>query len=112
MLRLFLATTILLTCADHWTTYLCLYAPIDGWAVSEANPIADWLFTRAGLGIGLTIDSLVTLGAIAFLTTTQIFDRSIKLALLAIICVATGYAVFNNLSAIDRMGLAPWSGLV
>ena len=112
MLRLFAATTILLTCADHWTTYLCLRAPIDGWAVSEANPIAQWLFGWAGLGTGLMIDSLVTLGAIAFLSTTRIFDERVKVALLAIISFSTGYAVANNLDAINQMGLAPWSGLV
>ncbi len=112
MLRLFVATTILLTCADHWTTYLCLNSPIEGWAVSEANPIADWLFEWAGLGTGLMIDSLVTLGAIFFLTTTHVFDGSIKVGLLVIISLSTGYAVVNNLEAINRMGVAPWSGLV
>ena len=111
MLRIFAATTILLTCADHWTTYLCLHAPIEGWAVSEANPIADWLFEWAGLGVGLMIDSLITLGAIAFLATTTVFDHAVKVGLLAIISVSTGYAVYNNLGAIQQMGLAPWSGL-
>jgi hypothetical protein len=112
MLRLFVATTILLTCVDHWTTYLCLHAPVDGWTVSEANPIAEWLFGWVGLGAGLVIDSLVTLGAIVFLSTTQIIDRSVKVTLLAIISLSTGYAVVNNLDAIHQMGLAPWSGLV
>jgi len=112
MLRLFAAMTILLTCADHWTTYICLNAPIEGWAVSEANPIASWLFDWAGLGTGLMIDSLVTLGAIAFLSMTRVFDHGVKVGLLAIICVSTGYAVFNNLGAISQMGLAPWSGAV
>jgi hypothetical protein len=112
MIRLFAAATILLTCADHWTTYLCLSAPVEGWRVSEANPVADWLFEWAGLGLGLVIDSLVTLIAIAFLSTTPIIDRSIKVGLLAIITVSTGYAVVNNIGAITRMGLAPWSGAV
>ena len=111
MLRLLAATTILLTCADHWTTYLCLHAPVDGWTVTEANPVADWLFGWAGLNAGLMIDSLVTLGAVAFLMTTHTFDRSIKVGLLAVITLATGYAVINNLTAISRMGIAPWSGL-
>ena len=112
MLRLFAATTILLTCADHWTTYLCLHAPVEGWAVSEANPVADWLFQWAGLGAGLMIDSLVTLGAVVFLSKTNLFDHNIKIALLAAICLTTGYAVFNNLGAISQMGLSPWSGVV
>ena len=112
MLRVFALVTILLTCADHWTTYLCLHSPIDGWSVVEANPVAEWLFEWAGLAGGLAIDSVVTITAIGFLTATSVFERSVKLALLAIITVSTGYAVINNLGAISRMGLAPWSGLV
>jgi len=112
MLRVFAVTTILLTGADHWTTYLCLKAPVAGWAVSEANPVADWLFQAAGLTGGLMIDSLVTLAAILFLSTTRLLDHSMKLGLLAIITISTGYAVVNNLGAISRMGLAPWSGAV
>lgn len=110
MLRLFALTTILLTCADHWTTYLCLHAPVDGWVVVEANPIAEWLFGWAGLDAGLLIDSAVTLGAVAFLATTDVFSHLMKTSLLAVIAVSTGYAVVNNLGAISRMGLAPWSG--
>jgi len=111
MLRLFVITTILLTCLDHWTTYLCLHAPVEGWDVVEANPIPLWLFGWAGLGKGLMIDSLVTFGAVIFLSTTQVFDRSLKIALLAVITISTGYAVINNLGAISQMGLAPWSGV-
>jgi hypothetical protein len=112
MLRVFAFTTILLTCADHWTTYLCLRAPIDGWVVVEANPVAEWLFGWAGLDTGLLIDSAMTLGAVIFLTTTDVFSRTIKMSLLAVIAMSTGYAVLNNLGAISRMGLAPWSGLL
>ena len=54
----------------------------------------------------------MTLGAVAFLLFTQSFDRSVKLGLLGVITLATGYAVLNNLTAISRMGIAPWSGLV
>ena len=111
MLRVFACATILLTGADHWTTYLCLRSPVEGWLVSEANPFAEWLFDWAGLGAGLAIDTAVTLGAVVFLVTTQVFGRSVKLGLLGVITASTGYAVFNNLGAITRMGLAPWSGV-
>jgi len=103
--------TIILTGADHWTTYLCLRQPVDGWIVTEANPIAELLFESAGLGAGLAIDSVITVVAVLFLVTTRIFNRNAKLGLLAIIAMATSYAVFNNLGAITRMGLAPWSGM-
>jgi hypothetical protein len=111
MLRVFVLATVLLTGADHWTTYLCLHAPIEGWQVSEANPFADWLFEWAGLGVGLVIDTLVTLGAVFFLATTHVFARPVKVALLAFITLSTGYAVINNLGAITRMGLVSWPGV-
>lgn len=110
MLRLFAITTLLLTCADHWTTYVCLQAPVEGWQVTEANPVADWLFGWAGLGGGLLIDSAITLAAVAFLAKTRSIDGQWKTALLALITLSTGYAVVNNLDAISRMGLSPWSG--
>jgi hypothetical protein len=112
MLRLFAITTVLLTCADHWTTYVCLNAPIDGWTVTEANPVAEWLFSWAGLNAGLAIDSLVTLGAVFFLLTTHAMGRRLKVGLLAAITLSTAYAVINNVDAIGRMGLAPWSEFV
>ena len=112
MLRAFVLTTILLTAADHWTTYLCLHAPVEGWSVFEANPIAEWLFGWAGLGAGLVIDTLVTLGAVFFLVTTPVFGRGTKVAILAVITLSTGYAVVNNLTAISQMGLDPFAGLV
>ena len=111
MLRFFASTTILLTCADHWTTWLCLHAPVSGWNVSEANPVAAWLFRSAGLSEGLAIDSLITLGAVVFVFTTPVFDRVVKVGLLAVITCATGYAVARNVDAIQRMGLWAWPGL-
>ena len=112
MLRYLTLATIALTALDHWTTYLCLRYPIEGWVVSEANPVADVLFKTAGLGPGLAIDSFVTLAAILFLFTTRLFTRRSKIGFLTIITVTTGYAVYNNLGAINRMGIAPWSGLL
>jgi hypothetical protein len=112
MLRVLVVATLLLTCLDHWTTYLCLHAPVDGWSVVEANPVAQWLFEHAGLGMGLAIDSLLTAGAILFLATTHVFGHGLKLAILAFITCSTGYAVANNFEAITRMGLDPLAGLV
>ena len=72
--------------------------------VTEANPIAEVLFESAGLGAGLAIDTVVTLLAVLFVVTTRILDRNTKIGLLAIITMATSYAVVNNLGAITRMG--------
>ena len=110
MLRLFVGMTIALTCADHWTTYLCLHAPVEGYDVVEANPVAQWLFDRAGLMAGLVIDTTLTILAIAYLTRTGVLAHRVKIVLLCLIAFSTGWAVVNNLGAIDRMGIAPWSG--
>ena len=112
MLIAFALTTILLTCADHWTTYLCLHAPVDGWSVNEANPVAEWLFGWAGLSNGLMIDSAVTLGAVLFLCVSNAFGLTTKVSLLAIIAMSTGYAVVNNLAAMSRMGIDPIVGII
>ena len=49
MLHALAIMTLLLTGADHWTTYLCLREPIAGWQVIEANPVVDLLFRQSGL---------------------------------------------------------------
>ncbi len=107
----FLATlTLLLTAADHWTTYLCLRRPIEGWTVTEGNPIADWLFSTVGLVPGLAIDSVFTLVAIAFLLTTSRIPRPVKGAFFTLVVVWTGHAVVNNLKAIEALGLSLLGG--
>lgn len=107
MLRLLAGSSLLLTGADHWTTWLCLRSPVSGWEVTEANPIADWLFQSTGLVPGLAIDSLITLFAVAFLLLTAALPDTIKIAFLGLITLTTGYAVVNNLTAMSEMGLWP-----
>jgi len=107
MLRALAGLTLLLTGADHWTTYLCLRLPVAGWEVIEANPIADWLFGAAGLVNGLWIDTAITLCAVAFLLATDRFGESVKLGLLGFIATTTCYAVINNLNAMQDLGLSP-----
>ncbi|MBW2725637.1 MAG: hypothetical protein JRE71_14740 [Deltaproteobacteria bacterium] len=99
--------TLLLTFADHWTTYLCLRVPISGWQVVEANPAVELLFRGAGLVGGLMIDSVFTVVAVAFVFYTQSFQKQVKQAFLAFIVVTTGYAVANNLQAISALGISP-----
>ncbi len=106
-MRILAALTLLLTGADHWTTYLCLRAPVPGWSVTEANPFADWLFTQLGLVPGLLADGVITIGAIAFLLMTTRFTPPVKLAFFGLIAFWTGYAVVNNFQAIAAMGLDP-----
>ena len=107
MLRTLAGTTLLLTGADHWTTYLCLRTPVRGWEVLEANPLAQWLFEATGLVPGLAIDTAITLMAVGFLLTTHRFAEGVKLGLLAFIATTTAYAVINNLYAMQDLGLSP-----
>ena len=107
MLRVLAGSSLLLTGADHWTTWLCLRSPVAGWEVSEANPVAEWLFGVAGLVPGLVIDSAITLLAVGFLVFTAALPNMVKTAFLALITCTTGYAVANNLQAISAMGLWP-----
>ena len=107
MLHALAITTLLLTCADHWTTYLCLRAPVAGWQVVEANPVVDLLFRLNGLVGGLVIDSAFTVFAVCFVLYTQRFGQRMKEGFLAFLVLTTGYAVVNNFQAISELGLSP-----
>ena len=107
MLHILALLTLLLTAADHWTTYLCLKSPVPGFDVSEANPIANWLFQSFGLVPGILLDSAVTLLAIGFLVSTALIPRPAKRVFLMVVIGWTGFAVLNNLQAILSLGLSP-----
>lgn len=106
-MRILAILTLLVSAMDHWTTYLCLRAPVDGWRVTEANPIADALFDSYGLVQGLVIDSAITLLAVGFLLTTRRLSLLAKGLFFAAVIAWTGFAVVNNLHAIEVMGLSP-----
>jgi len=99
--------TILLSAADHWTTYLCLREPVAGWQVAEANPLAQWLFDSFGLIPGLLIDSGVTLVAVAFLLSTSQIPKLTKGLFFGVVIAGTSVAVYNNWLAIQALGLSP-----
>lgn len=105
-MRILAILTLLVSAMDHWTTYLCLREPVDGWSVTEANPIADALFQSYGLVQGLAIDSFVTLLAVGFLLTTRRLPSLTKSLFFAAVIAWTGFAVVNNLHAIRAMGLS------
>jgi len=105
MLHLLALCTLLLTTADHLTTWLCLRAPVAGFAIYEANPIAAWLFAQLGLVPGLLVDSAVTLAGLAFLVKTGMLAHGLKLAFLGVVVLATSLAVANNVRALEILGL-------
>jgi hypothetical protein len=111
VLHLLAIASLLLSAADHWTTYLCLRSPVEGWLVSEANPISGWLFETLGLVPGLMVDSAVTVIAVVFLVTTRMLPRIVKGAFFVFVIGWTAYAVANNLEAIRSLGLSPFGAL-
>jgi hypothetical protein len=110
MLALLAGMTVVLTAADHWTTYLCLREPVSGWQVTEANPLAEWLFASTGLFEGLLLDSAVSVVALAFLLTTELIPSVAKNLFLGLVVLGTAWAVVNNLQALSALGLSPWGG--
>jgi hypothetical protein len=111
MLLTLVVVALVLSAADHWTTYLCLTHQAPGLQVSEGNPLAAWLFTTLGLPGGLAVDSLVTLGALAFLLASRSLPRFVKLVFLSALITATALAVDNNLEALTALRVAPLGGL-
>jgi uncharacterized protein YacL len=105
-LRILALLTVLVSAADHWTTYLCLRAPVPGWQVAEANPVADWLFQTLGLVPGLLLDTLVTILAVGFLLSTTAIPHTVRAAFLTVVTVWTAFAVVNNVQAMQALGLS------
>ena len=104
--------TVLVSSADHWTTYLCLTNPVAGWTVSEVNPISAWMFEVIGVGPALWLDSAVTIVGVGFLATTRVLPDSVKVPLLAAVFGVTAYAVANNLDGVWELGLMLTGGRV
>ena len=102
-----IASIVVLTCADHLTTWLCLSEPVEGWTVSEANPIARWIFLSAGLVPGLLIDTLITVAALTFVAATPRFSPTLKTSMLSFVTLVSFYAVTNNVLVIADLGIGP-----
>ena len=100
--------TLLVSAADHWTTYVCLRAPIPDWDVREANPLANWLFETIGLVPGLLVDSAVTVFAVIFLLGTSRLPDAAKYGVFAVLIAVTSVAVVSNSFAIRALGLSPF----
>ena len=99
------ALAIGLNALDNLTTYVCLRGDVVGFDVYEANPLAAWGFDVMGLGSGLIFEMVISIGAIAFLVTTPIFPHRIRLGLLAVLVALPAWAVLNNISVMDAIGL-------
>ncbi len=106
MLPAFAGLAFLLALLDHVTTWLCLRAPVPGWEIREANPLAAWLFGNVGLVEGLALDTLVTVLAVVLLARSQRMPPAAKLGLLGLLIATSAFAVANNVDVIQQIGLA------
>jgi hypothetical protein len=96
---------LILNTLDNATTFACLRAPVDGFEVIEANPLARWLFDALGLVEGLMIESLLTLGAVVFLIMTRTLRPEIRMGLLVVLSALPAWAVANNLRVMATIGV-------
>ena len=96
---------LMLNVADNATTFLCLRAPVNGFDVFEANPVARWLFDGVGLIEGLMLETVLTSGAVIFLVITPRIPRRTKVLLLTALALLPAWAVSNNLQVILDIGI-------
>ena len=90
---------------DNFTTFLCLRAPVRGYEVVEANPLARWLFEEVGLVEGLLIETLLTLGAVGFLVLSSRIPAPIRLGLLGVLAILPAWASLHNFEVIQALGI-------
>ncbi len=96
---------VVLNLLDNTTTFLCLRAPIPGFEIFEANPLARWMFEAMGLLEGLVLETVITTAAVAFLVLTTRIPRRIRIALLAVLAALPAWAVANNMQVMHDVGL-------
>ena len=96
---------VVLNLLDNTTTFLCLRAPVQGFEVFEANPVARWIFEAVGLIEGLMIETVITTAAVAFLVLTPRIPRNARVALLLVLALLPAWAVANNMQVIYEIGL-------
>ena len=96
---------VVLNLLDNTTTFLCLRAPVPGFEIFEANPMARWMFEAVGLLEGLLLETVITTAAVAFLVLTTRIPRRIRIALLAVLAVLPAWAVANNMQVMHEIGV-------
>lgn len=90
---------------DNWTTYLCLRNPVQGFVITEANPVARFTFEQMGLVPGLVFEYALTLLALVFVVWTHRLPGLFKVFLLGVLCLLAGGAAWNNFQVIQEVGL-------
>ena len=95
----------IVSAGDHYTTWAMLQAPVPGFDVTEANPVARWLFSTFGLVGGLAVDSVFTFLAGLWMYETSMFTEKLKILWCLAVIVGTAYAIHNNVQALYATGV-------
>jgi hypothetical protein len=99
------ALVIFFNMMDNVTTFACLRSATPGFRVTEANPIARWLFDSVGLVEGLVVETIITTLAVGFLVFTQRLSLRVRVTLLCILAALPAWAAINNLNVMRAVGI-------
>ncbi len=99
------ALVLLMNALDNTTTFLCLRAPVAGFDVFEANPVARWLFQGVGLLEGLVLEMALSSAAVLFLVTTHRLPSRSRVVLLTLLALLPTWAVANNMQVMYEVGI-------
>jgi hypothetical protein len=101
----FVSLVFVLSLLDNYTTWVMLHAPVPGWDVVEANPIAAAFFNRFGLEAGLLGDTVITGAACVWGYRTKIATEKTKLLWCSLLSLVSLFAVVNNTIVIIATGV-------
>ncbi|MFQ5513055.1 MAG: hypothetical protein ACE5FG_01350 [Myxococcota bacterium] len=99
---------ILFDLMDNFTTFICLTSEpigVPGAVLTEANPVARWLFESVGLYQGLVFSTVVTVSAVAFLVFTKRLHPTLRLLLLGVLAILPAFAAVNNYLVMQQVGI-------
>jgi hypothetical protein len=96
-LKILFVLLILANLGDNISTYLALALPaIEGMLITEANPIAAWIFETMGLVKGLIFEFVLSIGILFWLMGVKNIPYKWKVVIFVGILIPTVYAVINN----------------
>lgn len=96
-LKILFVLLILANLGDNISTYLALTLPAkEGMLISEANPIAAWIFEAMGLVKGLVFEFVVSVMLFYWLMGVKDIPYKWKVVIFVGILIPTVYAVINN----------------
>lgn len=105
-LKILFVLIILANLGDNFSTYWALTLPAkEGMLITEANPIAAWIFEAMGLVKGLIFEFVLGIGLIWWLMGVKDIPYRWKVVIFAGILIPTVYAVINNIGVLTSAGV-------